>query len=578
MRKWAQSLYRLFAMKWSNILIRKKLLLSFSLNTLLFIGSAIILVILFQNTRASIAEVNMKGNQAQSIAEIEAIINSKDSRIADYITFLRDEDRKRYRELRNEVNDKLEQIESSLQDEELLTRISEIQANNQQMDDIFINEITPAVVRLNEEVYTEGRSHIASLRDENAVLLAEITASIQDEKTATINNMENRTSLFLLLFFLIIITATILSGINIYFISKSLEKNLQKVVITARKVANGNLQIEKLPHSGNNEIGQLKQSVNDMLVSLKKMVNGIQSVSKRNSSDTKKLQNYVNNVKESGVYISAKMNHLTESAEKQVTSTNEMMFLYETFNKQLGKVSDSGNKLDEASNSMLQVAIEGHKSINQSVSQMKKVHKMILKIYTEVEELKEDTLQINRLVDVIKSIAEQTHLLALNAAIEAARAGDAGKGFAVVANEVRKLANEVKSSITEISGVVESVQQVSNNTVNSLQLGFAEVTTGMKMVEATGEGFQIIDKEIKNIAQQISISANYLGNLRISNEKLTSHIGSVAKTTGEFSKSFLQISASVQEQATELEQMTEKADKVSESATDLANLIKNFQL
>ncbi|WP_446739777.1 methyl-accepting chemotaxis protein [Pseudomonas sp. TH49] len=111
----------------------------------------------------------------------------------------------------------------------------------------------------------------------------------------------------------------------------------------------------------------------------------------------------------------------------------------------------------------------GQQVVRQSMARIEQLADSATSASSSIESLSAQIQNIGTVLDVIKSVAEQTNLLALNAAIEAARAGEQGRGFAVVADEVRALARRTQQSTEEIERLVSALRSAAHSSVQQIQ-------------------------------------------------------------------------------------------------------------
>ncbi len=374
------------------------------------------------------------------------------------------------------------------------------------------------------------------------------------------------------------ITLYVLVGLSAPLLfSHYFTRDIRKLAELASVISGGDLT-NQVDVRSTDEVGDLARSFNAMLASMLNIVKEVKSNSEEIFRLAQTLSGTSEEMNASTEEISSTIQNIARGAEVQADMVNRTSEITRRLATQVEDISKRALKADELAALARAKAEQGEQHARSAVEQIHDVAAKVERASKAVRQFQTNALAINKTVDFITSVAQQTHLLALNASIEAARAGEQGRGFAVVAEEVRKLAENARRFAQQISGLADAINEGSSEVLRSMAEASAAGEAGVLAVQLAGNSLEEISSAVLASAERMKEISSLTAEQARGADGLVKAFEELHKIAESNAAGTQQASAATQEQTASMEEMAASAQQLARTSDTLKDLVSLFKV
>ncbi|XLY87785.1 methyl-accepting chemotaxis protein [Ectopseudomonas mendocina] len=314
------------------------------------------------------------------------------------------------------------------------------------------------------------------------------------------------------------IVLTLLAMYVLMCLNASIRISTSNIIEAARGLRDGDLRV-RMEVNGRDDLAAIAQALNTAVEQMRDSLQGVNRESQQLDSTVQLLGGQARHALDAVEQQQAQMSQIATAATQMAATAQS--------------VAQSCEQAAVEAQQTREVALSSNQRSERTSASMRHLSSRLGDSAAALQQLCDQTQQINRVVEVIKGIAEQTNLLALNAAIEAARAGEAGRGFAVVADEVRSLSKRTQDSTQEIAQTVDNLQRVVGQSVTLMEEACSQADGDIGSVLAMGDELQNIVDSVQRVSDRLAQIATAAEQQAATADEVSGNIQQVDQAAGQ---------------------------------------------
>ncbi|WP_313640971.1 methyl-accepting chemotaxis protein [Paenibacillus sp.] len=341
--------------------------------------------------------------------------------------------------------------------------------------------------------------------------------------------------------------------------------------------ASGDLSV-RTEYVSKDEIGQLSASFNLMMERITELVSQTRETARDVLETAGELGEASRKTAISAKEIAAATEEIAGGAGSLALEAERGNELTDVIATQMQTVISANSEMDEAARGVGEASAQGAKQLTDLLDQTSRTGEKTSALVERVNHLKDTVFSVIKVLDVMKSITQQTNILSLNATIEAARAGEAGKGFMVVAGEVRQLADQSKQSIALVAGITDKIMMEMNETEAVLSEVAPLFKEQISSVKSTSDIFVSVKGQMDEFITSLESVTTAIGSLNHSQVVLSEAMGNVSAVAEQSSATSEEVASLSNEQQNVSDQLVSLSGKLESASGQLKDKLSLFTI